>query len=108
GRNLLSVGYDSMQIPATIRPATIASVEGGRTFTRERPWHGRSGGALLDADAGYVIGVVQGYEVAPWGRGIYISHSSIVAFLKKDHTGRQLRINNPLPQLNPFRYMERH
>jgi hypothetical protein len=51
-------------------------------FTREKPWHGRSGGALLDADAGYTIGVVQGYEIMAWGRGIYCSHQAILKFLR--------------------------
>jgi hypothetical protein len=82
GGHLLSVGYDEMQTPATIRSAHICALAGERIFTREKPWHGRSGGALLDPDSGYTVGVVQGYEVAPWGRGIYCSHQAIVKFLR--------------------------
>jgi hypothetical protein len=99
----LSAGYDEMQWPATVRPATITRTDGQITFTRERPWHGRSGGSLIDADLGRLIGVVSGYdgprasdargnsngtkrnfaEVARGGNGIYVSHAAIVAFLQK-------------------------
>ncbi len=82
-RHCLSVGYDEMRLPATQRSATILLTRGGVTFTREQPWHGRSGGALLDPQAGYLIGVVQGYEVGGQGRGLYVSHAAILAFLQR-------------------------
>src|SRR5262245_9394355 len=63
GRNLISVGYDDMSWPVTVVPATLLSTRGLTTYTREKPWHGRSGGALIDVDAYCVIGVVQGYEI---------------------------------------------
>lgn len=76
---LLSAGYDEMKWPATQRTATFLGSAGNLTYTRERPWHGRSGGGLLDVDNGYLIGVVQGYEVN--GRGMYASHAAICRFL---------------------------
>jgi hypothetical protein len=84
GRKLLSVGYDEMNTPATERPATIVGGDERLTFTRERPWHGRSGGALLDQDTGVLIGVVQGYETAPPWYGLYASHAAIVQFLRQN------------------------
>jgi hypothetical protein len=99
GRHLLSIGYDEMQTPATVRPATIASTDPSRTFTVERPWHGRSGGPLLDAEAGQVVGVVSGYETAPWGRGIYVSHQAIIRFLGREHRAPE---SSPQPRWKPF------
>jgi hypothetical protein len=101
GRNLLSIGYDNMQTPATVKPATITATDQDRTFTKERPWHGRSGGALLDAETGETVGVVSGYETLPWGRGIYVSHQAIVSFLNRSHTAPKPR-QQPTPQWNPF------
>jgi hypothetical protein len=83
GRNILSIGYDEMRWPATIIPTTILGSSAGTTCTRERPGHGRSGGALLDADAGLLIGVVQGYEVSGGRRGLYVSHAAILRFLQR-------------------------
>jgi hypothetical protein len=81
--NLLSAGYDDMKWPATQRKATIVAQADGTTFTRERPWHGRSGGGLIDVDNGVLIGVVQGYEVTGQQRGLYVSHKAILAFLTR-------------------------
>jgi hypothetical protein len=82
----LSVGYDDMRWPATQRAATILT---GLTQTRERPWHGRSGGALIDP-VGYLVGVCHGYtgprtrqEVVRGGQGLYVSHGTIVQFLDR-------------------------
>jgi hypothetical protein len=99
GRHLLSVGYDEMHTPATVRPATITSTDDSRTFTVERPWHGRSGGPLLDADVGQVVGVVSGYETAPWGRGIYVSHQAIIRFLSRQHGAPEPKSQ---PRWSPF------
>ncbi len=79
----LSVGYDEMRLPAQRASATLLGSDRGITFTREIPWHGRSGGALLDRDAGCLIGVVQGYEVGGERRGLYVSHAAILEFLRK-------------------------
>lgn len=81
GRLCLSVGYDGMRRPPQMRSVTLLSSDGERTYTRERPNHGRSGGALLNDETGELIGVVQGYEAIPSGRGIYASHAAVVAFL---------------------------
>src|SRR5438105_5701388 len=81
--NLLSVGYDEMQVPAKVLPAHIVSLSPQVTYTRERPWHGRSGGALIDADSGTLIGVVQGYELSGPRRGMYVSHQAILRFLER-------------------------
>jgi hypothetical protein len=82
-RHLLSVGYDGMQFPAQEKPATLLISSPLVTYTRERPWHGRSGGALLDMEHGWLIGVVQGYEVSGGRRGMYVSHAAILRFLSR-------------------------
>jgi hypothetical protein len=86
-RDCLSVGYDEMRWPAQQRPAH--TLTGDMTWTRERPWHGRSGGALI-SESGMLVGVCHGYtgppnhvEVYPGGAGLYISHATIVRFLEK-------------------------
>jgi hypothetical protein len=83
----LSVGYDDMNWPAVQRPTHVLT---SMTVTRERPWHGRSGGALID-ERGFLIGVCSGYtgprnhqEVFPGGRGLYVSHATIVRFLERE------------------------
>src|SRR5262249_28648624 len=48
----VSVGYDEMRLPARKASASLLGSDRGITFTREMPWHGRSGGALIDLDAG--------------------------------------------------------
>lgn len=82
---LLSVGYDEMKQPATMKQAHILKEEHDVYFTREKPWHGRSGGALIDLDSGYLVGVVSGYEnpyKSPNTRGVYVSLPAIQKFLK--------------------------
>jgi len=64
-----SVGYDEMRRPPQVRPARIVSVEGSRYLTDARPWHGRSGGALLEARTGYLVGVVTAYRGMKGPRG---------------------------------------
>jgi hypothetical protein len=76
-----SVGYDSMRRPAVAQRATVWSTVGALTYTAERPWHGRSGGALIDR-SGRLVGVVQGYEVDHLRRGMYASHPAILEFLR--------------------------
>jgi hypothetical protein len=99
GKNLRSAGYDGMSWPVTVKPATILASDGNTTFTRERPWHGRSGGGLSDLDARVLIGVVQGYEVPPWGkRGVYVSHQAILRFLK---TVPNLPLDRPATRISP-------
>ena len=78
----LSVGYDEMRLPARRASASLLVSDRSITFTREMPGHGRSGGALIDVDAGRLIGVVQGYEVGGACRGLYVSHAAILEFLK--------------------------
>jgi hypothetical protein len=90
GKRLLSVGYDEMRWPVTRQTATLLQTKGGTTWTAERPWHGRSGGGLFDlgepgasAPGCLLIGVVQGYELEPPQRGLYVSHAAILAFLDR-------------------------
>jgi hypothetical protein len=59
-------------------PVTIAKVQGMQTLTHEKPWHGRSGGGLIDVDSGYLYGVCSGYGP---DQGIYVSLASIHKFL---------------------------
>jgi hypothetical protein len=108
---LLSVGYDEMHWPAQKRSAhviagsftrtcTLATAGPGRQIlledpgnfltTQELPWHGRSGGGLIDIDNGYLIGVVSGYrgtdprhwqEVKPGASGVYVAPGAIRRFV---------------------------
>jgi hypothetical protein len=80
--HLVSVGYDGMRLPAAQVPTRLLTQTASTTYTIERPGHGRSGGALLDLDTGCLVGVVQGYEVTGWRRGMYVSHRAIVNFLR--------------------------
>ena len=79
-RSVLALGYDRMQLPLTAAPATVLTAT---TFTRERPVPGRSGGALMDAERGWLIGVCQGYEVTGQRRGMYVSHDTVLSFLRR-------------------------
>lgn len=98
-----SLGYDEMKWPITNRVANITSV-GSKIFTREIPWHGRSGGALIDSQTGYLVGVVQGYETRGSRRGVYVSHQDVVRFLRKHapfligETARRSPRPRPQPQ----------
>jgi hypothetical protein len=78
-----SIGYDEMRPKVTIRVATVLRYEGCNTITREAPWHGRSGGALLDPDKNVLVGTVVGYRGEPRrpGPGVYVSHRCIMQFL---------------------------
>jgi hypothetical protein len=104
---LLSIGYDAMRWPVTVRPATLLGTAGMTTYTREKPWHGRSGGGLIDADARVLVGVVQGYEVGHRERGLYVSHEAILLFLGRCRPGLlRMEIRTPGVQLyyqSPFR-----
>jgi hypothetical protein len=106
GAHVLSVGYDEMRQPATVRPAHIIGGQGTETWTRERPWHGRSGGALLDADAGYLIGVCSGYtgprdhrEVERGTMGVYVSADAIRTFLTRNGYGSLIGQSPPAAQM---------
>jgi hypothetical protein len=104
GRNLASVGYDEMKWPVTNRQATILIEMSDWTYTREKPWHGRSGGGLIDVDGKCLIGVVNGYEVTGQQRGIYASHDSILRFINR-HRGRiQPTPVRPPEPVRGFRY----
>ena len=101
GRRLLSIGYDEMRWPVTVRQATLLVTQGGTTWTAERPWHGRSGGGLIDLDGQVLIGVVQGYETGGARRGLYVSHAAILGFLVRHFPGAR-QAPAPRPQLFPF------
>lgn len=76
-----SCGYDEMRLPCTVRVATILSSQGASTWTREKPWHGRSGGGLIDPDHNMLLGTCTGYETGPGSRGIYTSLAAVRKFL---------------------------
>ena len=118
GRSVVAVEPSAAMIakrPANAAPAVQASATllgstGGTTYTRERPGHGRSGGALIDPVAGVLVGVVQGYEVDGRRRGMYVSHLAILQFLSRNRPGtpavreerefilpRRLAPNTPCP-----------
>ncbi len=83
GSHIGSYGYDEMKWPITAKRATIINTTGQVTWTREKPWHGRSGGGLIDLESKVLVGVVQGYEVGGAGRGMYISHATILKFMAR-------------------------
>ncbi len=90
GKWLLSVGYDEGRKPAQQRWAHVVADDGARFFTAEKPWHGRSGGALVDTQGGYLVGVVSGYEdpyESPRTRGIYVSLAAVQRFLGRRGAG---------------------
>ena len=93
-----------MKWPITQAGATILERTPGWLFTREKPWHGRSGGGLFDADARCLFGVVNGYEVTGRHRGIYVGPDSILKFVGryKDRLP-QAPARPPEPQRN-FKY----
>jgi hypothetical protein len=110
GKHFISVGYDEMKTPAKLCRATVLGstavvnivypppahrgpvTDLETTFTVEPPWHGRSGGALIDTDAGLLVGVCGAYDGdtehakagdARGGPGIYTSHRAIQRFLQQ-------------------------
>lgn len=61
-----SAGFDELKFPAHCRPAKIVGAHDANSYlTDARPWHGRSGGALIEKKTGYVVGVVSGYSMSP-------------------------------------------
>ncbi len=80
--NVHSIGYDEMKIPPQDKTATIVGDDGLRWLTKEMPWHGRSGGGLIDMTVGRLIGVVQGYETTGQRHGLYINTRTIWQFLE--------------------------
>jgi hypothetical protein len=96
-----SCGYDGMRQPATRVLTRVRGTQGPTTFTEQTPWHGRSGGALFDAETGYLVGVVQGYTVERHPVGLYASLASVHAFLDRHGYGRapggSAKGNPPLP-----------
>lgn len=93
---LISVGYDNMQFPATIAKAHPLYVNGGLLFTREPPWHGRSGGGLLN-QKGELVGVCSGYIKYPAGPGLYVSLDTIHDFLD----GKTTKPTRPVTPVHP-------
>lgn len=83
GRYILSAGYDDMKWPITNQWCTLLGADTLWLYTREKPWHGRSGGGLFDYEAKVLIGVISAYENPPGSRGIYANHESILRFMAK-------------------------
>jgi hypothetical protein len=80
-----------MKWPQTSEPATIVATEGTRFWTDAKPWHGRSGGPLVDVETERLVGVVQGYVPGPGGQGLYVNHQTILQFLTptvSEHSNR--------------------
>lgn len=76
---VVSAGFDGMRWPLTQRATWIVGLDGAKTWTRDPPTHGRSGGGLFDGR--WLIGVVQGFEVGGANKGVYASHAAVVSFL---------------------------
>ena len=104
GQNLLSAGYDEMRWPVTQRRATLLDSPGRTTFTREKPWHGRSGGGLIDVDNNVLIGVVQGYEIGGRSRGVYVSHQTVLTFVAKHLPAAERERLRGQPRTRPQHY----
>lgn len=99
-----SIGFDELAMPAQCRPAKIVRLEGTRYLTDARPWHGRSGGALIDKQSGGLVGVVSAYtgpknhaEYHPGANGVYVSLPAIHQFLVKAGV---MQSTQPLPDLD--------
>lgn len=110
GSEIVSCGYDEMkwQDGPLLRRATVLGVNSGIIWTKEIPWHGRSGGPLVDVKAACVVGVVQGYEVGvgpggqkAYGDGMYIATARVQAFVAKytRGTGQSLTPQRYGPEL---------
>jgi hypothetical protein len=100
---LVSIGHDRMAWPVTIQAATFLCSAGNTTYTREKPWHGRSGGGLIDVQGRVLIGVVQGYEVGGGDRGLYVSLEAVRVFLNRHRPALlQLQIQVPAPSPKLF------
>lgn len=87
--DLISAGYDEMK-PRTVRPALIVAIDDRWIYTQQKPWHGRSGGGLIDRKTNLLLGIVSRYEADPHAapgqvgnRGVYASRKSILAFLSQ-------------------------
>lgn len=80
-----TAGFDEMREVITFKPATLLQDDGRTQWTREPPWHGRSGGALLDLDHRMLIGVVQAYSGAGGrpDKGLHCSLQCIHRFMAK-------------------------
>lgn len=85
-----SCGFDEMSFPLHARPAKIVRIVGTRTETDARPWHGRSGGGLIEKKGGYLVGVCSAYsgpknhaEYMRGETGIYVSLPAIHKFLRQ-------------------------
>jgi hypothetical protein len=106
-----TAGYDEMRWPLLTRWAVVLSTGSRWTITREKPWHGRSGGPLIDMDAGRLVGVVSAYsemnphavgiEVTPTGDGRHVSLASVRAFLGLDSSSAQPQPRPAQPALRP-------
>jgi hypothetical protein len=106
GQAILSVGYDNMTIPSTQRQTHIIREGMTITWTQEPPWHGRSGGGLLDLDSGQIIGVVSGYVTYPAGPGIYASHDAICRFLEKNGWHSPSGSVDRLQKVDPYEHYQ--
>src|SRR5262245_61724582 len=63
----VSVGFDAGK--PQMRPARVVSSRKGEVLTAERPWHGRSGGGLIERQTGYLVGICSGYTGGRGPRG---------------------------------------
>jgi hypothetical protein len=106
GNRIVAVGYDEMKQPPQKRPTQILREEGGIYWTIQRPWHGRSGGGLIDTERGWCVGVCHAYTGPPNHRelhrgaeGMYVSHQAICSFLRS--AGWPLPSSTPQPFAQP-------
>lgn len=91
GRKCWSCGYDEMRWAdgPLVAAADVIRDDGRIITTRQIPWHGRSGGPLIDCHALELVGVVQGYEqtMSGYGPGRYVNGSTIRRFVAQWSAG---------------------
>lgn len=78
GTTLVSMGYDSGRVPVTVDVTGHRGTNGPFLLTVRKPWHGRSGGPLVNASTGKLVGVVVGYTAR---EGVAVSLRTVRRFL---------------------------
>jgi hypothetical protein len=98
----VSCGYDGMRRPAGNGPfVSIASDDAwgnGYTSMKAKGAPGRSGGAIIEPDTGFLVGVIQGGEAE---RTNFTPHQLIVLFLKTQNHGWLIPTSGRLANARP-------
>lgn len=117
-RSVCVVGYSRMKLPAESRCGRVLGVEvmrhGGHNFsaliTSHYPIGGQSGGPLIDAGTGEVVGITHGWQQRPGRRreGVFVAGEEIREFLGyNDYQVNRLPGRRPGPIGRPPQIAER-